>query len=93
MYCATIVFYSVLVNGQPGSVFKPIRGLCQGDPISLYLYLIWVVGLSTLLNEVENTNKIRGVKVAKGSPTINHLCFADDNIIFFRANSREWQEI
>lgn len=82
MHCVIIFFNSILVNGQPGSVFKPTRGLRQGDPISSYLYLICAEGLSTLLNEAENVNKIRGVKVARESLTINHIFFEDDNIIF-----------
>lgn len=31
--------------------------------------------------------------MARGSPTINHLFFTDDNIVFFIANTIEWRVI
>lgn len=31
--------------------------------------------------------------MTKGSPNINHIFFADDNIVFCRANTMEWREI
>lgn len=89
MTCTNTVSYSILVNGQLGLVIKPTRGLHQGSLISPYLYLIYVEGLSILLNEAENAAKIRGVKVARVSYAINYFFFIDDNIIFYRGNTRE----
>lgn len=93
MTCVTIVSYVVLVNGQPGSTFKPTRGLCVVDPIFLYLYLICVERLSFFFNEAENVPKIKGIKVARDSHTINHLFFIDDSIVFCKAKANEWQEL
>lgn len=31
--------------------------------------------------------------MARGSPTINHLFFANDSIVFCRVNTVEWREI
>lgn len=90
MTCVTMVSYSVLVNGHPRSRFRPTRGLRQGDSISPYLYLICAEELSILLNEAENNNLIKGVKVARNSPTINHLFFVDDSIVFYKAKMKEW---
>lgn len=93
MQCIPTVSSSVLINGQPGHVIKPIRELRQGDPIFPYLYLICVEGLSLLLDEVENSAKIKGVRVARSCLTLDHLFFAYDSIVFCRATIEEWQEI
>lgn len=85
MNCVTTVSCVILVNGQPGQLLTSTRGLHQGDRISLYLYLICAEGLSSLINVVESCAKIRRVKVARRSHSINYLFFADDNIIFYRA--------
>lgn len=90
MTCVVTVSYAVLVNGQLDSVIKPTRDIHQGDPISPYLYLICAKGLSLLLNDAERSFKIIGIKVARGSPTVNHLLFAYDDIVFCRANTEKW---
>lgn len=93
MRCISLVSYTVLIKGQPGEVLKPHRGIRQGDLISLYLFLICNEGLSALLNEAENSQEIRGIGIAKEAPLINHLFFVDDNLLFCRANTKEWLKI
>lgn len=93
MTCVKRVSYALLINNQPSKLITPSRGLHQGDPIFPYLYLICAKGLSTLLNKAETYSKIWEIKVSRSSPTINHLFFVDDNIIFCRATSNEWLDI
>ena len=50
MLCVTSVTYSVRINGTPRGYITPTRGLQQGDPISLFLFLFCAEGLSTLLH-------------------------------------------
>lgn len=90
MICVHTVSYLVLVNGIPHADIEPTRGIRQGDPLSSYLFILSVEGLSTLLNKVEREGKITGLPIAKGGTKINHLFFVDDNLLFCRANFMEW---
>jgi hypothetical protein len=43
------------VNGSPTDKFRLKRGLCQGDPISPFMYLLVAEGLNVIINTlVEN---------------------------------------
>jgi hypothetical protein len=49
MVCVRTVTYAVLVNGVPYGQIFPSRGLCQGDPLSPYLFLLVAEGFSSLI--------------------------------------------
>ncbi|CAL1413281.1 unnamed protein product [Linum trigynum] len=85
MKCVTTVSYSILVNGHKSDSFKPSRGLRQGDPLSPYLFLLCAEGLSALIKKDEKEGKIEGIQIRRQAPSISHLLFADDSIIFGRA--------
>lgn len=93
MGCVKTVSYSVLVNGNPTNSFKPKRGLRQGDPLSPYLFLLCANVFSALLTRAALDGHIHGVKVARTTPSVTHLFFADDSILFFQATRREVDEI
>ncbi|XP_042944715.1 uncharacterized protein LOC122278601 [Carya illinoinensis] len=90
MACVKSVSYSVVVNGTPGDIIWPTRGLRQRDPLSPYLFLLCAEGLSTLLKEAEARGRIKGVAVTRGGKRINHLLFADDCVMFCRSKIEEW---
>ncbi|EEE56362.1 hypothetical protein OsJ_05493 [Oryza sativa Japonica Group] len=63
----------------------PIRGLRQGDPLSPYLFLFIADGLSHILEKKSLEGSIQPIKVCRGAPGISHLLFADDSLLFFKA--------
>lgn len=87
--CISIVSYKVMMNGKPSSTFVPQRGLWQGDSMSLYLFILCADVLSVLLKKDVNEKRIHGIKIARNAPVISHILFADDSLLFARANSQE----
>ena len=86
MQCISTVKYSFLINGSPRGKVKPSRGIRQGDPLSPYIFILCSEVLSGLCNKAQAEGRIEGIKVARGSPRINHLLFADDTMFFLKAN-------
>ena len=76
-----------LTVNQGGRV--PIRGLRQGDPLSPYLFLLCADGLSALIKNVVSEGCMEGISVCRRGPSISHLFFADDSIIFYKASMEE----
>lgn len=76
----------VLVNGSPKKEFNMQKGLRQGDALSPLLFNLVVEVLHLLLLKEENLSIILGIKLGNG-PTLSHLQFADDTILFLENNS------
>jgi hypothetical protein len=68
-----------------GSV-SPTRGLRQGDPLSPFLFLLVADGLSALLQSEISNGGVSPIKLCRRARGISHLLFADDTLIFFKAN-------
>ena len=92
MRCVSSVSYTVPINCQPCGHIVPTRGLRQGDPLSPYSFLICAEGLSTLLHKAIQNRALKGVAASTKGPTISHIFFVDDSLIFERAVVREGEE-
>ena len=77
------------MNGGMLEAFIPTRGLRQGDPLSPYLFLFIADGLATIFNREVRGGCISPVKVARNSPGISNLLFADDSLVFFKATREQ----
>jgi hypothetical protein len=93
MACVTTVCYRVRFNGILLDPIQPTRGLRQGDPLSPYLFLLVADGFSKVLLEELTHGRIEGVKVCRRAPVISHLLFADDSLLFFRANVQQAERV
>ena len=93
MKCVISVRFSIRVNGELLPFFTPSRGLRQGCPASPYLFLLCAEGLTSLLNHFGGVRVDKGIRVSYRSPWINHLLFADDSLIFFKATTEQAKTI
>ena len=81
--CISTVSFSVLVNGIPGQLFSPSRGIRQGDPLSPYIFILCAELLARQLHaESSYGSKLVGVKLGHSGVKIPFLTFADDTMIF-----------
>ena len=83
MKCVESVSFSVQVNGVFSEVFKPTRGIRQGDPISSYLFLLCGEGFSSMIKRIGAAHLSKRIRVGIHAPWVSHLLFADDCLIFF----------
>jgi hypothetical protein len=93
MKCVSTVSFSILINGNPTTTFFPQRGLRQGDPLSPYLFILCADVFSALISRAQSLKLIHGIKIAPRAPEITHLLFADDSLLFCRANEEEANQI
>lgn len=91
--CITTVSYSILVNGEPKGLIKPSRGLRQGDPLFLFLFLFCAEGLNAILRRAALNGEIQGFSLCRNGPKITFLFFADDCLLFYRSTLEECEEI
>lgn len=93
MTCVSTVSYSFNINGEPKDYVLPKRGTRQGDALSPYLFLLISEGFSNLLDKAQRQMKLSGVKISRAGPPITHLFFADDSMIFCKANAAQAEEV
>lgn len=89
MMCIRSVTYIVLLNGQAYGRITPERGIRQGDPLPLFLFILCGEALVHVMNRAELEGNITGMRLTKNCPSIQHLLFADDSLFLCQATLKE----
>jgi hypothetical protein len=91
--CVTTVRYSVRFNNVHLDSFIPTRGQRQGDPLSPYLFLFVVDGLSKLMQKEIQRGNLLELHICCRAPGISHMLFANDTLMFLEANAGQAEVI
>ena len=86
MSCVSTVSTSILVNGEALDPIYPSRGIRQGDPLSPYLFILCMDFLGQLIQEKCEANLWQPIKASQSGPAFSHLLFADDLVLFGKAD-------
>lgn len=84
--CIIDPYFSILLNCTSKGFLKASRGLCQGDPLFLFLFSLVADGLSAIFRKVEEARLLDGFVIGDDSIMVSHLLFADDTTLFLKAD-------
>ena len=49
--------------------------------------------LSAMLRKAESKGLFQGIKIVRGAPSISHLFFADDSLLFFQVSPQACEQV
>ncbi|KAF7842396.1 reverse transcriptase [Senna tora] len=84
--CIRSVEYNILLSGRKVVEVHLSRGVRQGNPLSPYLFILAADVLLRMVSFHADRGDLRGIKLARGCPSLTHCFFADDSIFFFQAD-------
>lgn len=93
MECVSTVKFAICANGESRAKVVPGRGLRQGDPLSPYLFLFVKDVLSKSIEQEVSQGHLGGIRFNRHCPTLSHIFFADDALLFAKAELRECDRI
>lgn len=86
MQCVMNLGMSLLWNGERTHAFTPQRGLRQGNLLSSYLFVLCMERLCHQIEFDVANKEWKPIRLSRGGPSLSHVCFADDLILFAGAS-------
>lgn len=91
--CIASTNVKLLLNGSIFGQIPMERGIRQGDPLSPFLFVLFMELLSRMIIKLENDGDIQGIRMGISALAITHLFFADDILIFCKATVAQASKI
>lgn len=88
MNCVKSVRFTFSLNEQLVGKVTLQRGLRQRDPVSPFLFFFCSKRPSGLLKNAEEEDELEGIRFVEPGIRVSHLLFADDGMLFFKADAR-----
>lgn len=73
MNCLSSVSFAFKVKGNICGSVIPSRGLRQGDPISLYIFVLCAEAFSSLLNRAAERKEVHGARICRGALRVSYF--------------------
>lgn len=89
--CLSTATATVLVNGIPSGEFQLERGICQGNPLSPFIFLIAAEDL--LMKKAVKERTIRAVEVGRDKVPVSHLQYVDVTLISVVGDEENAQKV
>ena len=89
MECISFATFTVSINGQPFASFRGSRGIRQGYPLSMYLFIFVVNELPLSMQKALNASHLSSIHLGLGCPPILSLMFVDGLIVCGMADNAD----
>ncbi|KAG6421923.1 hypothetical protein SASPL_118483 [Salvia splendens] len=86
MKCVSTTTMQISWNRALTEEFRPEKVIIQGDPHSPYLFVIGMERLSHTINKAVDEGRWKPLRLSRDRSPISHLFFADDLVLFSRAD-------
>ena len=93
MLTVHLASYSVIINGKLCGYINPSRGIKQGGPLSLYLFLMCTEALSSLLRSATTNHYLKGLLSCHRGVRISHILFTNDCLLFCEIKLEEGHQL
>ncbi|KAL3623019.1 hypothetical protein CASFOL_031835 [Castilleja foliolosa] len=85
--------YTIFVNGEYYGLFKSLRGVRQGDPLSPLIFILGQQILSHNLKHLTAIGCLEPYRLSRKTTGVSHLMFADDMILFCNGGQKNMKRI
>lgn len=82
MNIITTASIQIFLNGEILDAFSPQRGLRQGDPFSLYLFVLRMETLSSRINRYVLEKQWQPIRIVNKGQPMSHIFFVDYLLLF-----------
>ena len=80
VFVQSLTLFWLMVNLK--DILSHLGGICQGDHLSPYLFLICSEGLNGLIEHALANKHIKGFSLCRNGPKTSHPFFANDSLLF-----------